>query len=1021
MREIAYYVDELVMLCEEYKAVARKNAAVERLDGLRDAILSIIEKLQPGYTSAVNADSAFFAGELDSNMGEKQVQYPTDDVIRYMERRKKRRADAEEEAEQRPSGGRHGNTKIPFGLCQREGIKVNPKWSPRDAWDALAKKGYDVGSVYRELKETGKVSSKKPAASTPSPYKRTEAQAKTLSGIIRKTANLKKEQYRIVDGDGNVVVEEKGDRHEVKSTVGQKREHLPGNVSIHNHPDGGTFSADDLSDFGYGAREIVVASPEGEYSLVNAKYDTKERYEGWHAMREAYEKACPNDVSGFEILQKARKNLENCEERQRMNAISHEFVQRKDRGESLDSLRDWLATTDYDALEALYKEKLKKEQRRIEVEPHDRFMKENAEKYGFTYTFTPARRRQSKGRSDSADSAAEDQAAAIEAYRRRRQSRLDAKAQQEEGRWVTTENDHKVHLNEEGVPDKGNPHVLATMRGEGKNPKTPEEVLHSRVSRKSKEIRDAAKRCDDLGEAHEKAVDEKMEADKALSKQRRGFRRSESSKRFIENLGYGEGDKDKMLRESDDLQIKMDKLKNNRPITALSEEEKAKFTELEARKNQVDYAAAVHDDCYGPNAFTEEKVKAAQKRVDDADKAMRKAEQDYQRSKKDLRKMASNGDIDKVKIFSQEERSNIEKEVLSRSGWGDMNEEQRQKAMDVIRNASDAEISLLRKTFGGANIVDSHGQLTPNGSRSWYTPGTGCMTLHSEDMDDPRVLWHEYGHYLDDAEKSGCSSGNTRILGNVYKDSLSHAIVSDKTMHSESAAADLQNLIDAEYPGKFRLESVDGSMIRVWDESRGEYVDGSTDMSISYYMGKAVSKRFFEFRYRDKEYEDFMKSIDCPLESERPKWDDYFEYYITPKRKLERTREKFKGAEEEYHRKNQEFFDRRDKAMETHREEYERETEAYYKRVAERDSVVGTVSDILCGMMRGEGAWIEGFHTRDYYAAMDAPAKEAVAHYHQLRVMRSTYGLELLKSMVPSVAKGLEEAYNEWLWRNVEV
>ena len=33
----------------------------------------------------------------------------------------------------------------------------------------------------------------------------------------------------------------------------------------------------------------------------------------------------------------------------------------------------------------------------------------------------------------------------------------------EEGRWITTENKHKVHINEEGVADKGNPHVLAVM------------------------------------------------------------------------------------------------------------------------------------------------------------------------------------------------------------------------------------------------------------------------------------------------------------------------------------------------------------------------------------------------------------------------------------------------------------------------------------------------------------------------------------------------------------------------------
>lgn len=52
---------------------------------------------------------------------------------------------------------------------------------------------------------------------------------------------------------------------------------------------------------------------------------------------------------------------------------------------------------------------------------------------------------------------------AIEKFRKRRAKRLKIRMDAEEGRWVTTENDHKVHLNEEGKPDKGNPHVIEKM------------------------------------------------------------------------------------------------------------------------------------------------------------------------------------------------------------------------------------------------------------------------------------------------------------------------------------------------------------------------------------------------------------------------------------------------------------------------------------------------------------------------------------------------------------------------------
>lgn len=55
---------------------------------------------------------------------------------------------------------------------------------------------------------------------------------------------------------------------------------------------------------------------------------------------------------------------------------------------------------------------------------------------------------------------------AVDAFRLRRQRRLDAK-KAEEGRWITTENGHKIHLSEEGEPDKGNPKVIEAMKAWG--------------------------------------------------------------------------------------------------------------------------------------------------------------------------------------------------------------------------------------------------------------------------------------------------------------------------------------------------------------------------------------------------------------------------------------------------------------------------------------------------------------------------------------------------------------------------
>lgn len=57
----------------------------------------------------------------------------------------------------------------------------------------------------------------------------------------------------------------------------------------------------------------------------------------------------------------------------------------------------------------------------------------------------------------------------VEEYKNRRTIRLLSRMGKirldDEGRWITTENGHHIHLNGEGEPDKGNKHVIAAMEG----------------------------------------------------------------------------------------------------------------------------------------------------------------------------------------------------------------------------------------------------------------------------------------------------------------------------------------------------------------------------------------------------------------------------------------------------------------------------------------------------------------------------------------------------------------------------
>lgn len=89
----------------------------------------------------------------------KKNEYRTKDGEKVQEEEKDVRMDEPDDDESNGGGG-HGNTKIPFGLCQREGIEIQNGWTPKDAWKALEGEGYSASETYKELKETGKVPKK---------------------------------------------------------------------------------------------------------------------------------------------------------------------------------------------------------------------------------------------------------------------------------------------------------------------------------------------------------------------------------------------------------------------------------------------------------------------------------------------------------------------------------------------------------------------------------------------------------------------------------------------------------------------------------------------------------------------------------------------------------------------------------------------------------------------------------------------------------------------------------------------
>lgn len=218
---------------------------------------------------------------------------------------------------------------------------------------------------------------------------RSEAANKTLQKIIKRIGNYKNEQHFIVGQDGTILLNTKGGKHMVATTVGQMREHGKGAIDIHNHPAGGTFSAPDLNKFGYGVTEILATGPDGTYCLRNLRVGKPDQYDGWYDMQQAYEAEIPSEVSWFELSRKADENLKDSPLRKRLDEINKRGVKMMNEGVPMEQVRAYMAEVDYDGLLKRIKEEREAEIRRLEVEPAHEFFKKNAARFGFEYTFTP--------------------------------------------------------------------------------------------------------------------------------------------------------------------------------------------------------------------------------------------------------------------------------------------------------------------------------------------------------------------------------------------------------------------------------------------------------------------------------------------------------------------------------------------------------------------------------------------------------------------------------------------------------
>ena len=593
----------------------------------------------------------------------------------------------------------------------------------------------------------------------------------------------------------------------------------------------------------------------------------------------------------------------------------------------------------------------------------------------------------------------------VDAFRERRQKRLDERLD-DEGRWVTTEEDHKIHLNEEGQPDKGNPYVIKAMTS---GTKTPEEI----GKRKFQKTRDRVKKS--MSEYH--ALSDKVdELAKKYGEANKEFSHAERKLEFIDKIykktlsdnGIEEKDGEALKKEVEELKKKLDENPLDR--------------ETEARYNNRNFLLQEYEEVYGEE--TKELRKdfgKLKKSNDDAKKALDDCVGKRKEALKEAKAHMADRDAQSLKFYTKSERDDAVKSVVDSPAFGRMSQEDKDGLSASLNNASDAQLCVLQKTIKNAKVFRVGDTVTPD-KCSHYNPGSGAIYMEDEDMGNPRVFWHEYGHYMDDSRRSGMDIKEvTRNEGSIYEGTsyTFSSLLRDRVkIYGEDAAKDLQEMFDRVAPGEVKVRTNDDGdwlFVSSPDESMSET---EAFMRMQNAFDKAV-KEYLDGGPDGGKLAEYYKSVGYPLWEDRPNRDDYFVSYVTPKKKLEREKEKYKGAEKEYWDKLEEYYAKQ--------REVEERTPGFREKVGElarekskREMKVPPVTDCLCAALHGAVFSIYGCHNPDYYRMGSHAEDEWAANIHQLMFMGEKETLDFMSRMMPRTMKKVKAAYNEYLWRNME-
>ena len=343
--------------------------------------------------------------------------------------------------------------------------------------------------------------------------------------------------------------------------------------------------------------------------------------------------------------------------------------------------------------------------------------------------------------------------------------------------------------------------------------------------------------------------------------------------------------------------------------------------------------------------------------------------------------------------------------------WDGLPDEKRDAILEAIENGDPEFVELAEKCMDNCT-VDWSG--VGEGGTSEYLFGTGRITMYGEkgDAELARTFWHEFGHYMDDAEISGTGIKHVKKYksGAEYELNGTKAVVENIGYHDAMAKDVTKLLKDSGLDEEFYVKMPEDEYTRpvICKKDTGEVVDWD-DWRVRDKLERALNKRFDDICgvTRAKNY---MQELGYP---EEPNRDDYFEFYETPKRKILRERQKFKGAQEAYDDAMREYWEKREAFESTHdMGKIWAEKERLYEEALAIKEKLGCVSDTLdestYGMFLSEV--VLGGHSPEYYRT-HSPATEGVANVFQTMMMNDPEVIAAWEEIAPSLFEVIREGW----------